>query len=1667
MDDRKTREELLLEVQELRRQLAETRAVPQCGAEGSLGHLQGGAAEGQPLAESPEAEPAWSKTSNECGPELMARPEGPLKVLLIEDNPGDARLIREMLAEAGADDIRLEWVPRLSQGLESLGKGEIDLVLLDLSLPDSRGLETFCKAYTQAPEIPFVLLTGLDDETLALTAVQKGAQDYLIKGKTDASRLFRAIRYASERKKVQQTLRRNRDELEYRVEERTTEVRNYSEELRISSEELKIHGEELQVQNETLRAQAEELEDLTGELQNERNLFQTVLEQMPAGVIIAEPSGRIILTNRRAETIWQQPPDSLGDLEHFRQIPRFYPDGRSCPPDELPLGRALTLGETVMDEEHLLHRDDGDHLQAVHLNVSATPIRDRDGSIIAAVATYTDITARKQARAALRQSEERYRSLVELSPDAIVVHAKGKIVFVNLAAVQLLGAVVRSELVGQQIMDRIHPESHAAVQDRVKQIRAGATVGPLEEKVLRLDGKFVEVEGIGSAIMYQGRPAVQSILRDITERTRAREALREANEKVRAMIQASPLAIFQLDHEGAIREVNPAAERIFGWGAAELLGRVPPMAPEDHWEGVRGLIWRVWQGELLTGIEVRLQRKDGAWIDVSLSGAPMYGAAGEVIGIVGLAEEITARKQAEAALAKSRAEFEAIFNSISDAIIFADPERRIVLANPAVKTVFGYDPEELIGKSSEVLYADRADFEAVREKYYLPGQPVKPARFEITYHRKNGTWFSAESLAGQVKDGQGNLLGAVGIHRDITARKVAEAALKESQRHTAMLADFLENSSQPFAVAFLDGRMGMFNEAFLQLLGYSQKELSRLNWQKDLTPSGWREHEAAKLAELQHTGQPVRYEKEFERKDGSRVPVELFVHLRQDEPNRPVHYAFITDITARKKAEAALDQERQRLFDLLDALPAFVSLKGKDHTFRFANRRLREAFGETEGRLCHELIYEQQTPCEGCPVSTVIDTQTSCEWERTSNDGRTLQTYKYPFRDTDGTLCVLTLALDITARKKAEAALAQERQRLFDLLDALPAFVALYGENHTFRFANRRLREAFGETEGRFCYETFYGIQVPCEGCPMPTIINDHAINERERTTDDGRTLQIYQYPFRDTDGTPCVLTLALDISARKQAEDALKESEERFRQLAENIDDAILLASGDWQRVHYISPAYERIWGRSRASLYREPRSWLEGVAPEDLEEVKAALGKRMAGDFSGKEFPPFRVRRPDGAVRWISVRFFPIRNEAGETYRIAGIATDITERKEVEAVLRWREEHLRQTAKMEAVGRLAGGVAHDFNNLLTVISGYGELLLADLKEAEQGRQQVQAILKAADQATAVTRQLLAFSRKQVLQPQILDLNVLIHNLVEMFSRLVDENIKISTVLEPELGAVKADPSHMEQVIMNLVLNALDAMPQGGTLIAMTGNVEVTSKDSRRHPEIAPGNYVMVAVRDTGIGMGREVLSHIFEPFFTTKEKDKGTGLGLSMAYGIIKQSGGHILVESSPGKGSSFRIYLPRVGRVRKPVTSAAPAQPDGQSTGTILLVEDEEGVRHVVYRMLTLKGYSVLTAKDGQEALQMGRDHPDPIHLLLTDVAMPVMGGRELAEHLVPVHPEMRVLFMSGHTEDGVVTRGVKESVINFIQKPFRAEQLLSKVRELLAEPKPGTKPGATRR
>jgi nitrogen-specific signal transduction histidine kinase/CheY-like chemotaxis protein len=397
------------------------------------------------------------------------------------------------------------------------------------------------------------------------------------------------------------------------------------------------------------------------------------------------------------------------------------------------------------------------------------------------------------------------------------------------------------------------------------------------------------------------------------------------------------------------------------------------------------------------------------------------------------------------------------------------------------------------------------------------------------------------------------------------------------------------------------------------------------------------------------------------------------------------------------------------------------------------------------------------------------------------------------------------------------------------------------------------------------------------------------------------------------------------------------------------------------------------------------------------------------------------------------------------GKPIAIAFVS-DITARKRL-------EEQLVHSQKMEAVGRLAGGIAHDFNNLLTIISGYDRLLLNALSPMDPLRGYAEEIARASERATALTKQLLAFSRRQIIQPRLLSLNEVIAETQDMLRRLLGESIKLAPVLQPALGAVRADRSQMEQVLFNLAVNARDAMPEGGTITVETANVDLDVDYAKTHLGVQPGPYVMMAVTDTGIGMDAETRRHIFEPFFTTKPADQGTGLGLATVYGIVKQNGGDIWVYSELGRGTTFKVYLPRANGESQVENKPAAAGEFRRGAETVLVVEDEKSVRQLIVTVLRQHGYQVLEAGDSLEAVQVSEAHTGPIHLLVTDVIMPHSSGRDLAERLQAVRAGIKVLYISGYTENTILHHGVLESNIDFLAKPFAFETLLDRVREML--------------
>jgi len=512
---------------------------------------------------------------------------------------------------------------------------------------------------------------------------------------------------------------------------------------------------------------------------------------------------------------------------------------------------------------------------------------------------------------------------------------------------------------------------------------------------------------------------------------------------------------------------------------------------------------------------------------------------------------------------------------------------------------------------------------------------------------------------------------------------------------------------------------------------------------------------------------------------------------------------------------------------------------------------------------------------------------------------------------------------------------------------------------------------------------------------------------------------------------------LFLDITERKEAEEELRRSEQRLHATVNAapvvlfaLDPAGVFTFSAGRGLHGLGLKPGEVVGQSVFDRYCD--------YPEILDHVRRAL--------SGEEFTAIDELPPLPLV--YETRWAPARDSAGNPFGVIGIATDITERVQL-------QEQVRSMLQLEAIGRLAGGIAHDFNNLMNIVLGHAEILSKESGLTERGKNGLGQIRRAGERAAALTHQLLAFSRKQVLQPKVLNLNEIVADVQKMLSRVIGEDIELATRLHPSLAPVKADPIQMEQVLMNLAVNARDAMPHGGTLLMETNNVQMDEVDARRYPGSPAGPCVMLTVSDTGHGMDAETLEHVFEPFFTTKEPGKGTGMGLATVYGIVTQSGGNILVSSTLGKGTTFQIYLP-AGTGLAEIRVEEPVEEVAGGTETILVVEDEPNLREIARVFLEEYGYRVLEAVDVEEARRIAKTFADPIHLLLTDVIMPRMSGRQLASHILTARPEMKVVYMSGYTDDMLVHHEVLEPEVTLLQKPFDKVQLARMIRSVLDGP-----------
>jgi two-component system, cell cycle sensor histidine kinase and response regulator CckA len=768
--------------------------------------------------------------------------------------------------------------------------------------------------------------------------------------------------------------------------------------------------------------------------------------------------------------------------------------------------------------------------------------------------------------------------------------------------------------------------------------------------------------------------------------------------------------------------------------------------------------------------------------------------------------------------------------------------------------------------------------------------------------------------------------------------------------------------------------------------------------------------------------------------------------------------AVVRDVTERRRVEEELQGTANLLRAVADETTDAVFVKDRNGKYllmneaaaRFVGKSVAEVVGKDDTELFdpdgarHLMKWDRQV-MESGQAETVEEEVTA------AGVTRAFQSTKAPYRDRAGNVIGLVgISRDITEHKRAEAGVRQREERLRQAVRV--SNLGIFDHDHLTEtvYWSPEERAIHGwEAERAPTVSEFVDMLHPEDRDRIASAIRsahdptgDGLFDVEQRIIrPDGevRWLVTRSQTFFEGEGDARhpvrTVGAVLDATEWKRVEERLAEAQEIGGFGSFEVDVTT------W--VGYCSPALRRIFGFETDESFQDFPAFLRRhIHAADREWTNKARTKLL--EEGGSDEIEFRYLRPDGQERILHMRRRALRTVAGRLTRIAGTIQDVTELKRL-------EEQFRQAQKMEAVGQLAGGVAHDFNNLLTVINGWSELAIQQMGQDDPNRELIAEVLKAGERAATLTRQLLAFSRKQVLQPQVVDVNVLLGELSNMLLRLLGENIGLRLEGDAALGRVKVDPSQFEQAVINLVVNARDAMPERGLLTIETRNAELDDGYVGQHPDARPGRYILVAVSDTGHGMDTATRARIFEPFFTTK--GQGTGLGLAMVYGFVKQSGGHIEAESEVGRGATFKVYLPRTDETVLSGKSSDDFVMLPGGTETILLVEDQDAVRTFACHVLLAGGYTVLEARDGEEAFRLAQQWQGPIHLLVTDVVMPRMGGWQLAELLDQDRPELRVLFMSGYSGEAITRCGVLEAGPAFLQKPVTPVQLARKVREVL--------------
>jgi two-component system cell cycle sensor histidine kinase/response regulator CckA len=1343
----------------------------------------------------------------------------------------------------------------------------------------------------------------------------------------------------------------------------------------------------------------------------QRAYLEELFEHAPEAIVILDVNDYVQRVNREFRTMFGYTvEETVGKPIRDLIVPSDFAD-------ESRFFSETTSRGGMVNRETTRRRKDG---SLIDVSVLGTPIRFGNNQL-GVYAIYRDITARKQAEEAVRLNEQHYRTIIEDATDIIsILDGNGSVRFISPSITRLLGYGTE-ELIGRSGFSIIHPDDVGRAQADFVQIWTGADRDAMEIRLRHKDGHYIFFE-LAANRPKDDRMSGQMvvIVRDITERLNAQRALRESEAQYRLLFERNLAGVFRSTLDGRFIDCNDSFARMYGYNTREeVLGRSASEfypSPGDR----DAFIARLRKTGVLLDYESHGRKRDGSDVWVLENITLVRGEKGEPDLLQGSMVEITARKRAEQVLVKSDEQLRKHNKTLVD----LSKRKSITLG-------------DLHAAVKDITEAAASTLDVTRASVWFYDRPRSLVRCADVYDRRTGVHSENTELPSA---SDSPYVRALEESRTISAFDVA---------NDPRTAEFLYDYLRPNGVtATLDSPVRIAGD-LVGVITHEQCGGTR-HWSVE------EENFAASMADL--------------------VALAVEASERQQNLRALAESEAIFRAVAETAASAIYIHDGKR-FLYVNRASEIISGYSREELlsmdpFDLVHPDSREALQQrTTQRM------------QGAPLTSSI------ECKILSKQGKSLWVeLSATSIQFEGVQAVLATLFDITERKQAEKLqsalyrIAEESSRAKNLDDLYPVLHGIVSELMYAKNFYIALYDPANQTV-RFPYFVDEAEEPPVGDMPVgkglteyvlrtgkPLLFSPEAPDSRkelgvfqpigpasvdwlgvplkkEGVAFGVLTVQSYTEKVRFTQAEVEILTFVSQQVAnaleRKRAEDALRESEMRNRSLVQSAVYGIYRSSVE-DRFLDVNPALVSMLGYDTREEVLQ-LNLARDVYVEAEERARLVQQYQRVEQISGVEV---RWKRRDQKPIIVRLSGRAIMDQQGKTVFFELIAEDVTERRAL-------EEQLRQSQKMEAVGRLAGGVAHDFNNLLTVIRGYSELMLSQLAPGQPLQAEIEEVRKAADRAALLTQQLLAFSRKQVLAPKILDLNAIVTNMDRLLRRLLGEDVKLVTKLDNGLGRTKADPGQIEQVIMNLAVNARDAMPEGGTVSVETANV-VLDEFLSRDFAVTPGPYVMICFSDTGHGMNAETRARAFEPFFTTKEQGKGTGLGLSTVYGIVKQSGGYIWVYSEPDLGTTFKVYLPMAQEKAEVRTSDVSPAATRRGSETILLVEDEDGVRTLIKQLLQRQGYVVIETRHGIEAMQECERNQSTIHLLLTDVVLTHMNGRELAQRLLPMRPEMKVLFMSGYSEEAIAQHGVLNPGTEFLQKPFTTEALIRKVREMLDAP-----------